>query len=178
MLDPMRTAVAPPALALLAAAALAAGDAPAAPGAVGAPMPKIDLPAVGGPPLPAGGLDGQVVLWEFWATWCTPCHVQVEILKALHPDARRAGVVFVGVATGEPRELVSEHLAKHPSPYPVLLDPDERLGLALEVVGLPTLVVVDRAGRIAWRTTGLTDRATLEAALAAAGAPLAPAAEP
>ena len=78
---------------------------------------------------------------------------------------------------GEPADLVAAHLAKHPSPSPVLLDQDEKLGTALEVLGLPTLVVADRAGRIVWRNTSLTDAPTLERAFAAAGAP-APSPEP
>lgn len=149
---------------------------PPARGAVGAQMPAVDLPVVGGPSAEAPALEGKVVLYEFWATWCTPCHVQVEILKELYPSAKARGIELVGVATGEPADLVAEHLAKHPSPYPVLLDQEEKLGTALEVLGLPTLVVVDRAGRIVWRNTSLTDAPTLERAFAAAGAPSADAA--
>ena len=181
MHDPMVTAR--KALSLLGAAApilfvaaAVAADAPVAPpaspvpGTVGSAMPKIELKTVGGAPLSLDTLAGRVVLYEFWATWCTPCHVQVEILKELYPRSLAAGVEFVGVATGEPEELVAGHLASHPTPYPELVDPDERLGTAIEVVALPTLVVVDREGRIAWRSTGLTDRSTLEDAFAAAGA--------
>jgi peroxiredoxin len=157
--------------AAFAAPACAGGDAPPQPGAVGAAMPKVELPTVGGPSSAAPQVEGKVVLYEFWATWCTPCHVQVEILKELYPKVRPRGVEFVGVATGEPADLVRGHLAKHPSPYPVLLDQEEKLGTALEVLGLPTLVIVDRAGRIVWRNTSLTDASTLERELAAAGAP-------
>jgi thiol-disulfide isomerase/thioredoxin len=105
------------------------------------------------------------VLYEFWATWCTPCHVQVEILSDLYPRARARGMEFLAIATGEPEDIVRAHLAKSPYPYPVALDPEERIGTALEVVGLPTLIVADRSGRVVWRRTGLVDGATLERAL-------------
>ncbi len=133
-------------------------------------MPDFRLPTLLGGELGPQDLRGRVVLWEFWATWCTPCHVQVEILKELYPAARARGIEFVAVATGEAEELVREHLAKQPYPYPVLLDPEERVATALEVLGLPTLVLSDRHGSIVWRNTGLVAAPTLEEAFAAAAA--------
>jgi peroxiredoxin len=132
----------------------------------GPAMPEFRLPTADGHDLAAKDLRGRVVLYEFWATWCTPCHVQVEILKELYPQLKAKGVEFVGVATGEPADLVREHLAKHPSPYPVVIDTEETVGTALEILGLPTLIVVDTAGRIVWRHTGLSDAPTLERVLA------------
>jgi cytochrome c biogenesis protein CcmG/thiol:disulfide interchange protein DsbE len=138
-----------------------------------APMPDFALASAAGEPVSQAAFRGRVVLYEFWATWCTPCHVQVEILKSLYPRAQAAGVEFVAIATGEPPEIVRDYLAKSPYPYPSLLDPEEKLSTALEVLGLPTLVVVDREGRVAWRQTGLTDEETILDALSAAGAALA-----
>lgn len=149
-----------------------------APGAVGSAMELPELPAIGLPAIGAEQLAGKVVIYEFWATWCTPCRVQVEILKELLPRATAAGVEIVGVATGEPEDLVAAHLAKEPSPYPNLLDREEKLGTAIQVLALPTVVVVDREGRIVWRNTGLSDRSMIERALESAGAPLAAAAAP
>ncbi|MCM2268867.1 MAG: TlpA family protein disulfide reductase [Thermoanaerobaculia bacterium] len=145
------------------------GQAPAA----RPPLPPFELAAVSGEAVDGAAFRGRVVLYEFWATWCTPCHVQVEILKSIYPRARAAGVEFVAVAAGEPVEIVREHLAKSPYPYPSLLDPEEELSTALQVLGLPTLLVVDRDGGIVWRQTGLTDEATIVEALAEAGAALA-----
>ena len=143
----------------------------AAPAAdAGGTMPDFRLPTADGRDLAAKDFHGRVVLYEFWATWCTPCHVQVEILKELYPGAKAKGTEFVGVATGEPADIVREHLLKHASPYPVVIDTDEVVGTKLEVLGLPTLVVVDGKGRIVWRNTGLTDAGTLERVLADARA--------
>jgi peroxiredoxin len=132
----------------------------------GPAMPEFRLPTADGKNLAAKDLHGHVALYEFWATWCTPCHVQVEILKELYPKQRARGVEFVGMATGEPAEVVREYLAKLPSPYPVVIDSEETVGTALEILGLPTLIVVDGAGRIVWRHTGLSDAPTLERVLA------------
>jgi peroxiredoxin len=145
----------------------------AAGAAAGERIPDFRLASLGGGELGPDAFAGRVVLYEFWATWCTPCHVQVEILKSLYPRAREAGAEFVAIATGEPEEIVRRYAADHPSPYPSLLDPDERLSTALEVLGLPTLVVADRSGAIVWRQTGLTDAETIVAALTRAGATFA-----
>jgi cytochrome c biogenesis protein CcmG/thiol:disulfide interchange protein DsbE len=74
----------------------------------------------------------------------------------------------VGVATGEPPEVVRDFLAERPLPYPVALDPESRIESELAIYGLPTLMVVDRRGRIAYRHTGLIDADTLRRVLAAA----------
>ncbi|HLF57565.1 MAG TPA: TlpA disulfide reductase family protein [Thermoanaerobaculia bacterium] len=172
---------APARAALVVATALAAAlgascfadGAPAERGAaaaeVGPPVPDFRLPTADGRDLGPADLRGRVVLYEFWATWCAPCHIQVEILRKLYPELTRRGVEFVGIASGEPPEVVLEHLERSPSPYPIVLDAEDRVGAAMDVLGLPTLVVADRAGRVVWRNTGLVDEATLRDAFAAAG---------
>ncbi|HEX9799809.1 MAG TPA: TlpA disulfide reductase family protein [Thermoanaerobaculia bacterium] len=141
--------------------------------AAAATIPDFELVSLGGGTLHRDDFAGRIVLYEFWATWCAPCHIQVEILKELYPRARSAGVEFVAVASGEPEEIVRRWAAEHPLPYPSLLDPDERLSTALEVLGLPTLVVADAAGVIVWRQTSLTDAETLVDVLRRAGAAVA-----
>jgi peroxiredoxin len=147
------------------------GSAGAARAEAGPPVPEFRLRGADGRDHSPSDLRGKVVLYEFWATWCAPCHLQVEILKRLYPDAARRGIEFVAIASGEPVEVVTRHLERSPYPYPVVFDPEDRVGTAMEVLGLPTLVVADREGRVVWRHTGLVDAETIEAALAEAGAP-------
>ena len=64
---------------------------------------------------------------------------------------------------------VESYVAKNAFPYPVLLDPEERLGVDLDIYALPTVMVLDRAGRIAYLRAGISDRPTLTDALRAAG---------
>jgi thiol-disulfide isomerase/thioredoxin len=118
-----------------------------------------------GPP----DLAGQVVLIDFWATWCVPCHAQADILKELYPEVKGGGVEFLAVDVGEPRDLVEDFVASRPFPYPVLLDPDSAVADSLGVYSLPTLMVVDRQGRISHFSEGIHDAEELRKILAEAG---------
>lgn len=119
-----------------------------------------------GPP----DLADQVVLIDFWATWCVPCHAQADILKELYPEVQGDGVEFLAVAVGEDREIVEEFAASRPFPYPVLLDPGSEVADSLGVYSLPTLMVIDRRGRVAHFDEGIHDAAELRRILGAAGA--------
>ncbi len=138
--------------------------------AQGMPMPEFTLASLGGSPVSKRDFAGRVVLFDFWATWCGPCHLQADVLRAIYPRQAGRGVEFVAVATGEETSTVREFVARRPFPYPVVSDPEERVGTELEINALPTLVIMDREGKIVFRHVGYADAETLERALAAAGA--------
>lgn len=134
------------------------------------PMPEFELASLGGESFGKADFAGKVVLFDFWATWCAPCHLQADILRELYPDAARRGAEFVAISTGEEIGIVRDFVGRRPFSYAVLVDPEEALGGVLEIAALPTLVVMDRQGRIAFRHTGVADAETILAALETAGA--------
>ena len=130
-----------------------------------ASAPEFDLPSLEGSRYRLNDFEGRVVLVEFWATWCGPCRLQTEILHRLYEEVAGPGVEFLAVNLGEPRDLVESHLDKEPSPYPVLLDPGETLGVAFEIYALPTIVIIDPQGRVTFTRPGITSAETLRRAL-------------
>jgi peroxiredoxin len=142
----------------------------AAPPTAGEQLPAFRLTSLAGGELGPADLHGQVVLYDFWATWCGPCQIQAEILHDLWPRVSGRGVRFVAVSVGEPEEVVRDFVAEHPIPYPVLIDPEDQVSGQLRILGLPTLVVADREGRVVFRTTGIADGEAIEQALERAGA--------
>lgn len=106
-------------------------------------------------------LAGSVAVIDLWATWCTACEHERPKLERLYAAYRAQGLRVVGLDVGETPSVVSAYLAEQHIGYPVYLDPDFRLADALGEKQLPTILVVDRDGRIVHRAASL-DQNTLQ----------------
>lgn len=131
--------------------------------------PAFDLPGLDGSRYRLSDYEGRVVLLEFWATWCGPCRLQAQILDDLYAEMQGPQVEFLAVNLGESEDLIRGFVADKPMSYPVLIDQQEELGLALGIYALPTIAVVDGKGHIAFLRPGISDAETLRRELAAAG---------
>lgn len=138
-------------------------------GEEGDPAPDFRLASLAGSEISPGDYAGEVVLIDFWATWCGPCHAQAEILKQLWADLEGKGVRFLAVSLGESEETVRRFVEDNPYPYPVLIDPADRLSIDLGIYVLPTLMVIDREGRVVFREPGVSDGETLRRVLYESG---------
>jgi len=136
------------------------------------PKGKADfrLPTLDGGNLGPKDFLGQVVVVDFWATWCGPCHLQAEILEPVYRDFKGRGVQFLAANVGEDLETVKKFLKTKPFPYPVLVDPQDSVTSNLGVYALPTLLVVDKKGKVAYFQSGLADGDTLRDLIKKAGA--------
>jgi len=106
---------------------------------------------------------------DLWATWCTACQREHPKLERLQAAYAEQGLRVVGLDVGETPEVVRAYLAENRLSFPVYLDPEFRVADALGDNQLPTLLLVDREGRILRRSAAL-DQAMLEALKAALGA--------
>ncbi|HEY0780966.1 MAG TPA: TlpA disulfide reductase family protein [Thermoanaerobaculia bacterium] len=112
---------------------------------------------------------GKVVVVDFWATWCQPCRLQAEILEPLSRQLAGANVQFLAANSGEAEPTVRAFVRKTPFSYPVLLDADDSLSNQLGIEGLPTLMVVDKAGKVTYFEAGVADGDTLKRIIQKAG---------
>lgn len=135
----------------------------------GKPAPEFKLSTLDGRQLGPSDFRGKVVVVDFWATWCAPCKIQHQILRSLHQDLAGREIQFLAVNLGEDEERVRQFVAKESFPFPVLLDPDETLTAKLGIYALPTLLVIDREGKIAYLEPAIIDEERLRKVLEDAG---------
>jgi thiol-disulfide isomerase/thioredoxin len=115
-----------------------------------------------------GEWRGQVLVVNFWATWCPPCREEMPAFVQVQEALGGQGVRFIGVALDEP-EAVRGYLQETPVNYPVLIGGQDaadwaaRLGNVAGV--LPFTAVFDREGRLAHTKLGLFRREALTAAV-------------
>lgn len=129
------------------------------------PVPEFELAAVveDGKGLSSDELRGEVVLINFFASWCVPCRAEHTLLEQL---AREHGVPIYGIVYKDDPAAIVRWLADLGSPYrTVLVDPESRTALDFGVYGVPETYVVDVEGRIRYRFAGPLDPATIETIL-------------
>jgi thiol-disulfide isomerase/thioredoxin len=137
------------ALALGIAATLAAApaaDATSAPATARAPAPDFKLAARGGSSLSLSQFKGQVVMINFWATWCGPCRQEMPLLDAMYKKYKPMGFTLIGVNVEPDSKAAEAFLGKVPVSFPVAFDPDSKVSQMYQVQGMPSTVIVDRKG--------------------------------
>jgi len=122
--------------------------APAATIAPGAPAPGFQLHSAASSDLSLSDLKGQVVLINFWASWCGPCRQEMPVLEQMYRKYKAAGFTLLGVNV-EPKAADAEGFLKStPVSFPILFDPDSKVSRLYEVSGMPSTVILDRSGKV------------------------------
>lgn len=128
---------------------------------VGRTAPDFTLPGIDGDAVQLAKLRGQVVVVNFWASWCTECRTEQGELNATWDRFRDAGVVVLGVNFQDSRDEARQYLAGSGSSYPVVEDTKSRTALAYGLRGVPETFVISPQGKVVDRVIGPVDASNL-----------------
>ena len=118
------------------------------------PAPDFTLKSIGGKNLKLSEYVGNVVFLNFWASWCAPCREEMPLLDALHQKYEDLGFVVLGVNVEEQTDLARSYISRRPVKFPILLDPQNQVSKAYNVIAMPTSVVIDRSGNMRYLHQG------------------------
>jgi peroxiredoxin len=121
---------------------------------VGKRAPDFTLKSLDGKNLKLSEMTGNVVLINFWASWCGPCREEMPLLNALHNKYEPLGFTVLGVNVEEDVRGAKGFLKNFPVDFPVLLDNTNRVSKQYKVIAMPTTVVVDRDGNMRYLHQG------------------------
>lgn len=121
---------------------------------IGKTAPDFTLKSLTGPNLKLSEMTGNVVLVNFWASWCGPCRQEMPLLNALHNKYEPLGFTVLGVNVEEDINAAKGFLKNFPVDFPVLLDNTNQVSKLYKVIAMPTTVLVDRDGNMRYLHQG------------------------
>lgn len=149
---------------LMAPSAQSTPQTPAPAAVVGAPAPDFTLTDLSGAIIQLSDLRGNVVLLNFWATWCAPCEAEMPAIEDRYKTFSGNGLRVLGVnADDEQTITIQSFLERVPVSFPILLDPGLVVSDLYRVRGLPTTYLIDREGvvrtvQVGYLSDGQLDR--------------------
>ena len=116
--------------------------------------PDFTLRTMAGPNLRLQEQRGQVVMINFWATWCGPCRQEMPHLNRLFEKYRASGFVLLGVNVDDDPRNAAEVAAKLGVTFPMLLDTDKKVSHLYDLGSMPSTLLIDRDGKVRYLHRG------------------------
>ncbi|BFM17725.1 TlpA disulfide reductase family protein [Maricurvus nonylphenolicus] len=116
--------------------------------------PDFTLKSNGGKNLRLSEHRGEVVMINFWASWCGPCRQEMPELDKLHQRYQDAGFTVLGVNVETDTKAANKLLKKIPVTFPVLYDTESTASKLFDVDAMPTTLLVDRNGQLRYLHRG------------------------
>src|SRR3954462_4909555 len=99
-------------------------------------------------------LKGQVILLDFWASWCGPCKSSFPVMEELSKKYAGEGLIIIAVSVDEKKENMQRFLKSEKVSFTVVRDAEHKLVAAADVKAMPTSLLIDRFGKIRFIHTG------------------------
>jgi thiol-disulfide isomerase/thioredoxin len=127
---------------------------PAMAGVITGTAPDFTLKSAGGENLRLSEFRGEVVLINFWASWCGPCREEMPLLDQLHNRYQSLGFTVLGVNVEEDPHKALRLLKDLHVSFPVLFDDQSTVSRLYDIVAMPSTVLVDRNGNMRYLHKG------------------------
>jgi thiol-disulfide isomerase/thioredoxin len=85
---------------------------------------------------------------NFWASWCGPCRQEMPLLESIYKKYNKLGFTMLGVNVEPDSNAAVDWLKQTPVSFPILFDKDSKVSKLYEVTGMPSTVIIDRAGKV------------------------------
>ncbi len=134
---------------------------------IGSPAPDFSLALYAGyrADLPEtvtlSSLRGQIVVINFWGSWCPECHIEAEDLQRVYEKYRTRDVVFIGVDYLDTEAEAMRYLTRYAITYANGIDVQQKISTAYRITAAPETFIIDREGRVAEVIIGGTNEAAL-----------------
>ena len=118
------------------------------------PAPNFTLKSSSGKNIKLSELRGQVVLLNFWASWCGPCRTEMPLLGKIHEKYKGMGFTVLGVNVEEDSTPAVSIINKTKIAFPVLFDKTNSVSKLYNVSAMPSTVIIDRDGNMRYLHEG------------------------
>src|SRR5947207_5119644 len=117
---------------------------------LGEPMPDFTLPDASGQMVKFSDVcrQNKLVLINFWASWCSPCRMEMPQFERLYTTKKGEGFTLLAINVDKEREKADAYLKSKPVSFPVLIDKDGAVAKQLGLNALPTTILVGQDGKV------------------------------
>ncbi len=112
------------------------------------PAPDFTLTTLDGDSLTLSDYQGQVVLVNFWASWCPPCNAEVDDLNAYYEAHKDEGFTIIGVNVEDTPEDAKAFVEQHGVAFPIVIDTEAKVAGDYNVIGLPSSYFINQDGEL------------------------------
>jgi thiol-disulfide isomerase/thioredoxin len=105
-------------------------------------------------------IKGQVVMLDFWASWCPPCKESFPVMEKLHKEHSGEGLVIIAVSVDAKAADMEKFLKKTPATFCILRDAKQELVKTTDPSTMPNSFLIDRAGKVRFVHSGFQGKAT------------------
>lgn len=118
------------------------------------PGPDFTLKSLSGKNIKLSELRGEVIMLNFWASWCAPCRQEMPILEKIYQKYQPLGFTLLGVNVEENSDDAKAYLKDVEVSFPILFDNQNKVSQLYDVIAMPSTIMIDRDGNMRYLHQG------------------------